>query len=335
MTATTLAASAAAVRPTTSVRINPDNRVVLAGLLLVLVAVAAASFTLSFTGLSAAAPWVAIPTRLAWLVPVVLEVAMLVYVVAAVLRTHRGQSARLAWTLVWVLTTVSSAINALHAWDAGPQSWQGLVGASLAAMFPFMTLAAAHVVVGVAFAPRPDTALVSDTDTGRSPASTDATDSTGEGGMAAGIFSPRMSHPAADTGRDTATDTDARPDADTETTAASAGQAAMAVAVRDVAPFALVVERVPGPRAVDTEAADTRTGGGHRDGRRTRTAPRGRVAELREEIVRLALTTDMSGRAIADALGLGRTVVCPVVTQARARRADTRTPDADGVLLAV
>ncbi|WP_400111674.1 DUF2637 domain-containing protein [Cellulosimicrobium funkei] len=137
-------------RPTTDARINPDNRLVLAGLLVVLVAVAAASFTLSFTGLSAAAPWAAIPVRLAWLVPVSLEVAMLGYVIAAFVRTHRGQSARLPWTLVWALTTVSSAINAAHAWDAGPKGWQGIVGATLAAGFPFMTLAAAHVVAGVA-----------------------------------------------------------------------------------------------------------------------------------------------------------------------------------------
>jgi hypothetical protein len=137
-------------RPTTAARIKPDNRLVLAGLLVVLVAVAAASFTLSFTGLSAAAPWAAIPVRLAWLAPVALEVAMLGYVIAAFVRTHRGQRARLPWTLVWALTTVSSPINAAHAWDAGPNGWQGIVGAALAAGFPFMTLAAAHVVAGVA-----------------------------------------------------------------------------------------------------------------------------------------------------------------------------------------
>ncbi|MGW9416305.1 DUF2637 domain-containing protein [Cellulosimicrobium funkei] len=108
---TTAMTTTATPRPTTAARINPDNRLVLAGLLVVLVAVAAASFTLSFTGLSAAAPWAAIPVRLAWLVPVALEVAMLGYVIAAFVRTHRGQSARLPWTLVWALTTVSSAIK--------------------------------------------------------------------------------------------------------------------------------------------------------------------------------------------------------------------------------
>jgi hypothetical protein len=288
-------------RPTTAARINPDNRLVLAGLLVVLVAVAAASFTLSFTGLSAAAPWAAIPVRLAWLVPVALEVAMLGYVIAAFVRTHRGQSARLPWTLVWALTTVSSAINAAHAWDAGLKGWQGIVGAALAAGFPFMTLAAAHVVAGVALGPLTDTAAATDTDT------------------------------------ETATDADTTTtrDADTTTVAASAREAETPAAVGDLAPVAVVVEPAPALRAVDTEATGTAADGGHLDSvRAIRTAARGRVAERREEIVRLALTTTMSGRAIADEVGLGRTAVCAVVREVRAGRVDIRTPDTDVALLA-
>ncbi|MFD6029778.1 DUF2637 domain-containing protein [Cellulosimicrobium funkei] len=273
-------------RPTTAARINPDNRLVLAGLLVVLVAVAAASFTLSFTGVSAAAPWAAIPARLAWLVPVALEVAMLGYVVAAFLRTHRGQSARLPWTLVWALTTVSSAINAAHAWDAGPRGWQGLVGALLAAGFPFMTLAAAHVVAGVALGPLADTAP--------------------------------------------ATDTVAATDADTSTASASAGQADAPAVIGDVAPGALVVDRLAELYAVDTEVADTRADSGHPDGGRARTAPRGRVAEHHDEIVRLARTTNLSGRRIAEDLGLDKTAVCKVVRDVR----DGQTTG-QGALLAV
>lgn len=273
-------------RPTTSARINPDNRLVLAGLLVVLVAVAAASFTLSFSGVSAAAPWAAIPARLAWLVPVALEVAMLGYVIAAFLRTHRGQSARLPWTLVWALTTVSSAINGAHAWDAGPKGWQGIVGALLAAGFPFMTLAAAHVVAGVAFGPLTDTAPAADTETAA--------------------------------------------DADTKTSVASAGQADAAAVVGDVAPVAHGVERTPELRAVDTEATDAAADGGHRDSGRARTAPRGRVAEHREEIVHLARTTDLSGRRIAEDLGLDKTAVCKVVRDVR----DGQT-NGQGALLAV
>ncbi len=261
MTTTTLAASATTVRasaPPTS-RINPDTRLVLAGLLLVLVAVAAASFTLSFTGVSAAAPWAAIPARLAWLVPVALEGAMLAYVVTAAVRTHRGQRARLAWTLVWALTTVSSAINSLHAWDAGPQGWQGIVGAGLAAMFPFMTLAAAHVVVGVAFAPRPDAVPATATETDTAPA-------------------PASAEP-----------------------------------VTEAAEVETSEDR--GPDASATVAARTARTDGHRPTRRTP----GRIAEHRDEIVRLARTTSRSGREIAASLGLDKTPVCAIVREERAR----------------
>ncbi|NMF27905.1 DUF2637 domain-containing protein [Cellulosimicrobium aquatile] len=295
---TTAMTTTATPRPTTAARINPDNRLVLAGLLVVLVAVAAASFTLSFTGLSAAAPWAAIPVRLAWLVPVALEVAMLGYVIAAFVRTHRGQSARLPWTLVRALTTVSSAINAAHAWDAGPKGWQGIVGAALAAGFPFMTLAAAHVVAGVALG-RSRTPPPRRTRTPRPrPTRTPRR----------GTRTPRRSPRAPET----------------------------PAAVGALAPVAVVVERAPALRAVDTEATDTAADGGHLDGVRSiRTAARRRVAERLDEIDRLAQTTDLSGRAIADALGLGRTSVCARVSAVQAGRTDTRTPDTDAVLLAV
>ncbi|MCM3533519.1 hypothetical protein RDI86_04890 [Cellulosimicrobium sp. XJ-DQ-B-000] len=87
---------------------------------------------------------------------------------------------------------------------------------------------------------------------------------------------------------------------------------------------------------MDTEATDTAADGGHLDGVRSiRTAARRRVAERLDEIDRLAQTTDLSGRAIADALGLGRTSVCARVSAVQAGRTDTRTPDTDAVLLAV
>ncbi|PTU55717.1 hypothetical protein DBB34_12745 [Sphaerisporangium cinnabarinum] len=87
---------------------------------------------------------------------------------------------------------------------------------------------------------------------------------------------------------------------------------------------------------MDSKTADTRTDGGHPDGvRRIRTAARGRVAECLDEIDLLALKTDLSGRAIADELGLGRTSVCARVSAVRARRTDTQTPDTDAALLAV
>ncbi len=174
---------------------------------------------------------------------------------------------------------VSSAINAAHAWDAGPQSWQGAVGAALAGIFPLMTLAAAHVVVDVAFAARPDAVTATDADTA------------------------------------TVADTVAATEADTKTTSASAGQADADAVVGELAPVELVVKSTPELlHTMDSKTADTRTDGGYPDGvRRIRTAARGRVAERLDEIDRLALKTDLSGRAIADELGLARRASAPGV----------------------
>lgn len=133
-------------------RINPDNVGVLAAMLAVLATASAASFTLSFAGLSAVAPWAAVPAHLAWLVPVALEVALVGYVLAAAVRMRRGESALGAWALTWTCTLASSALNALHAYDAGPGGWRGLAGIALAASLPLITLAAVHTIAGVLFA---------------------------------------------------------------------------------------------------------------------------------------------------------------------------------------
>ncbi|MFE6228889.1 DUF2637 domain-containing protein [Cellulosimicrobium sp. NPDC057862] len=271
-------------RPTTSARINPDTRGALILAMLATSALVAISFTLSFAGLSALAPWAAVPRELAPLVPAFIDGAILVYTYSALAARARHESTVRPWTWVALWTAVSASANAAHAWSAGPGGWEGFVGAVLAGLFPIGSLLGCHE-----------------------------------------IADRMIARPA----------TRAQTDADTKTAAASAGQADAPAVVSDLAPVALVVKRAPELHAVDTEAADSRTDSGHPDGARTRTAARGRVAEHREEIVRLALTTDMSGRAIADKLGLGRTVVCSVVTEARARRADTRTPDTGAVLLAV
>ncbi|MFE9232069.1 hypothetical protein [Cellulosimicrobium funkei] len=103
--------------------------------------------------------------------------------------------------------------------------------------------------------------------------------------------------------------------------------------VGDLAPVAAVVERAPKLHSLDTEATDTVADDGHPDGVRTiRTAARRRVAERLDEIDRLALTTDMSGRAIAGELGLGRTSVCARVSAVRSGRTATWTAVVDGVL---
>lgn len=280
-------------RPTTSARINPDTRGALVLAMLATSLLVAISFTLSFAGLSALAPWAAVPRELAPLVPAFIDGAILVYTYSALAARARHESTVRPWTWVALWTAVSASANAAHAWSAGPGGWEGVVGAVLAGLFPIGSLLGCHEIADRMIA-RPATS-----------AATDA-------------------------------DTEAATDADTTTGAASAGQADAPAVVGDVAPVSLVVERAPELHAVDTETTDTRTDSGHPDGVRTfRTAARGRVAERLEEIDRLALTTDMSGRSIADELGLGRTSVCARVSAVRAERTDGRTPDTDAVLLAV
>ncbi|MFH6688473.1 DUF2637 domain-containing protein [Cellulosimicrobium funkei] len=251
----------------TSARINPDTRSALVLAMLATSLLVAISFTLSFAGLSALAPWAAVPRELAPLVPAFIDGAILVYTYSALAARARHESTVRPWTWVALWTAVSASANAAHAWSAGPGGWEGVVGAVLAGLFPIGSLLGCHEIAHRMIA-RPDAA---DTDT------------------------------------------------------ASAGQAVAPAVVGDVAPVTLVVERASEPRVVDTEAPGAaRTDGAHPDSGRTRTAPRGRVSERLDEIDRLALTTDLSGRAIADELGLGRTSVCARVSAVRQARTSGR-----------
>lgn len=288
-------------RPTTSARINPDTRGALVLAMLATSTLVAISFTLSVAGLSALAPWAAVPDALAPLVPAFIDGAILVYTYSALAARARHEPNARPWTWVALWTAVSASANAAHAWSAGPGGWEGVVGAVLAALFPIGSLLGCHEIADRMIA-RPSTSEATGADI----------------------------VPATDA------DTETAPDADTTADATSAGQGDALAVVGDVAPVAVVVERGPELRSVDTEASDTANDGGHPDGVRTlRTAARGRVAERLEEIDRLALTTNLSGRAIADELGLARTSVCARVSAVRAERTDTRTPGTDAALLAV
>ncbi len=267
--------------PTTSARINPDTRSALVLAMLATSLLVAISFTLSFAGLSALAPWAAVPRKLAPLVPAFIDGAILVYTYSALAARARHESTVRPWTWVALWTAVSASANAAHAWSAGPGGWEGVVGAVLAGLFPIGSLLGCHEIADRMIA-RPATSAVPDADTETTTA------------------------------------------ADTTTNAPSAGQADTPAVVGDVAPVALVVERTPELRQVDTEEPGARTDGGHPDSGRTRTAPRGRVSERLDEIDHLALTTDMSGRAIADELGLGRTSVCARVSAVRQARTSGR-----------
>lgn len=301
MTTTTLAASAELAGPTAPVtrgaRINPDTIPALVTAMLATTALVGFSFTLSFAGLSAIAPWAAVPDELAPLVPLFIDGAILVYTYSALAARARHESTVRPWTWVALWTAVSAAANGAHAWAYGPGGWQGVAGVVLAVLFPIGSALGTHEIAHRMIA-RPDTTPTTDT----------LTDTQTDGAR----------------GQNAVTSTDTSTTSDTRTDAEAAE------------PVALVVQRTPELHAVDTETTDTRTDSGHlnsgadvrtdaghRPAARSRRTGRSRVSEHRADIVRLARTTSMSGRRIAEDLGLDKTAVCRVVREVRDGQTDT------------
>ncbi|MDQ8040608.1 DUF2637 domain-containing protein [Cellulosimicrobium sp. XJ-DQ-B-000] len=127
-------------------RINPDTRAALGVAMLATSALVSISFVLSFAGLSALAPWAAVPGHLSPLVPLFIDGAILVYTYSALAARARHESAARPWTWVALWTLVSSTANAAHAWAMGPGGWEGIVGATLAGLFPIGSLLGCHEI---------------------------------------------------------------------------------------------------------------------------------------------------------------------------------------------
>ncbi len=141
----------------TAARLNPDTKPALLVAVVLTSGLAAISFTLSFAGLSAIAPWAAVPPHLAWALPVFIDGAILVYTYAALAARARGEGQGRAWTWLTLWTAVSVASNGSHAWDAGPGGWQGVLGSILAGLFPVGVLLATHTIADLIVARPEDT----------------------------------------------------------------------------------------------------------------------------------------------------------------------------------
>lgn len=135
-------------------RIAADSRSVLAFTVVLTVAVALASFALSFASLRDAALWGRVPEGLAFLVPVVIDASVLVYGLVALVLRARGRSSAWAWTLMLGFTVVSVGANAAHAYDVGPQL-QALVGVVLVALAPLSVLTSTHALASLVVTDEP------------------------------------------------------------------------------------------------------------------------------------------------------------------------------------
>lgn len=141
-----------AARP--AVRIAADSRPVLVFTVVLTVAVALASFALSFASLRDAALWGRVPESLAFLVPVVIDASVLVYGLVALVLRARGSSSAWAWTLMLGFTVVSIGANAAHAYDVGPEL-RTIVGVVLVALAPLSVLTSTHALASLVVANTP------------------------------------------------------------------------------------------------------------------------------------------------------------------------------------
>ena len=132
-------------------RIAADSRPVLVFTVVLTVAVALASFALSFSSLRDAALWGRVPEGLAFLVPVVIDASVLVYGLVALVLRARGRSSAWAWFLMFGFTVVSIGANAAHAYDVDP-AVKVLVGVVLVALAPLSVLTSTHALASLVVA---------------------------------------------------------------------------------------------------------------------------------------------------------------------------------------
>ncbi len=143
----------------THTRINPDSRPVLLTIATGTALVFLASFALSFNALVDVSGWAHVPPYLAPAVPVMLDVALIVYSLSALVRRARGQSARFSWFLLTFFTLVSLLGNAAHSLGV-PETAQPYVGTVVVALAPVGALAALENLASLIVA-APDARTVS------------------------------------------------------------------------------------------------------------------------------------------------------------------------------
>lgn len=127
-------------------RINADSiilyRLVLAGVILT----ALAAFAVSWTGLLAVGGWF-LPTTIAWIVPVMIDLPIAVMTLGLLGRRSRGESVLLMSIAAYGLTAVSAAANLLHIAESMPlNTIRGGFSGFLAALAPMLVLLTSEIL---------------------------------------------------------------------------------------------------------------------------------------------------------------------------------------------
>lgn len=140
----------------TPARIHPDHPVLVRGVVAAVGLLAVTSFIAGVPGLLHVAEWAELPVSLRWVVPVLLDGALLIYGAVVVVQRARREPARFAWGVLASLTAASVAAQVAHVLaGTDARGWQVIVGACLAGSFPALVFASTHTVLGLAVAPAP------------------------------------------------------------------------------------------------------------------------------------------------------------------------------------
>lgn len=280
-------------------RLNPDSLPVLIAATTTAAVVLAASFLWSWDALVAVSGWAGARAERAWVVPVVLDGATLVYTLAVIVQRARGRRAALAWTALTVFTTASVVLNVSHALvdGTGTTTWQRALGGVVAGLAPIAVLLATHTLAAllVRLDGRTDDGVTASASAGRTDADagtrTDAAHGWTDASTDAGRTDDDVTAAAASAAR-----TDDAPDDRTD-----AGADGRTDTGSDIGPDAgsdgpdADVVRLP-VASVRTPRTTTRT-----DGRR-------RVEDHHDDVVRL-LASGLTAAGVARELGLSRSSV--------------------------
>lgn len=130
--------------------LNIESAAVMRFLALTLLGLAAVSFTMSYSGLVAVAPWAGLPAVLYWTVPVMIDSGIVIFGLAVFVMRARSQLGALlyAWGLFALFTSLSIAANVMHALDAtsGDEFHRRVTGAVIAGTAPFLVATASHML---------------------------------------------------------------------------------------------------------------------------------------------------------------------------------------------
>ncbi len=137
-------------------RISPDSRPIAYGAAGLASAIYLGAFATSFFGQSSLAAYMLIPPQLQYVAPAVVDLALILFTLATLVRRSRGESTLVTNLATGFWTAVSIAANVFHVLiPAGPQtSWTAgtFAGAALSALMPLAALGASLVIENVLIA---------------------------------------------------------------------------------------------------------------------------------------------------------------------------------------